>query len=291
MTKAMTKEVKTNFIYKQIWTNCHRENKNFNLLICGQVGSGKSYAGLEFARQIDPNFKINRICFSVKELLELMNSKQLKKGSAIIMDESAGSEENVDSRAFMSTENKLMGFIQTTCRALNLFMLFIAPSQKQIDIRVRTIGVGGILVMKKIYREQGYARADFYWQTFNPKTGKVYTPKPRIYNNKTGERKIIDYILIQKPPQDLIQKYEAKKKEFIQNNLNKWLEQLKEKEKQKEIESKPVGDQIEELKKQILENPDKYKTLKGKYSKDIIQYKLNIPNRLAGVIHNELLKG
>ncbi|MDD4082232.1 MAG: hypothetical protein PHD05_02480 [Sphaerochaetaceae bacterium] len=290
MTKAMTKEVKTNFIYKEIWTNCHRENKNFNLLICGQVGSGKSYAGLEFARQIDPNFEIGNICFSVKELLELMNNNKLKKGSAIIMDESAGSEENVDSRAFMSKENKLMGFIQTTCRALNLFMIFIAPSQNQIDVRVRTIGVGGILAMKKIYREQGYSRADFYWQTFNPKTGKVYTPKPRLTNVKTGERKIVDYVLIQKPPKDLIQKYESKKKQFIQNNLEKWLKQLKDKEQQKDILTKPMSEQIEELKKIVLNEPNKYQTNKGKFSKDIIQYKLNIPNRLAGVIHNELLK-
>lgn len=290
MTEAIPEHIKNNFLYHEIYKRCHFENKNFTLLVAGQVGTSKSYSSIRIAEDLDPNFSIDRVCFSVQELLALMDEGKLKKGSAIIMDESAGSEQNIDSRDFMSQENKIMSFVATTCRALNLFMIFIAPSVKQIDLRTRTIGVGGILILKKVYYKQGYARGDFYWQTFNPRTGKIYTPKPRLYDSETGNRTLVDFVLIPKPSQELITKYEKKKNTFIQDNIKRWRKQLTDKEQKNQTENKTNMETLEETKTKIMKTPTQYKNLRGRFSAHLIQAKIGLSESLSRAVALELNK-
>ncbi len=290
MTDAIPEHIKNNFLYHEIYKRCHLENKNFTLLVAGQVGVGKSFSSLRIAQDLDPTFNIDRVCFSVSELLALMDTGHLNKGSAIIMDEASGSEENIDSRSFMSAENKIMSFVATTCRALNLFMIYISPSVKQIDLRVRTIGVGGTLVLKKVYREQGYTRGDFYWQTFNPRTGKIYTPKPRLYNPKTGTRTLVDYVLIPKPSQDLVKTYEQKKNQFIHNNLKKWRKQLEDKEKNKTTKNQTEPELMIQLKKKILQSPSEYKNQRLRFSSHIIKAKLGTTESMSRALSQMLNK-
>ena len=290
MTEAIPEHIKNNFLYHEIHKRCQIENKNFTLLVAGQVGCGKSYSALRIAQDMDKTFDITRVCFSVSELLALMDEGKLKKGSAIIMDEASGSEENIDSRSFMSTENRIMSFVATTCRALNLFVIYITPSVRQIDLRVRSIGVGGTLILKKVYREHGYTRGEFYWQTFNARSGKIYTPKPRLYDTKTGKRTLVDYVLIPKPSEELIKTYEQKKSSFIQDNLKRWRQQLQDKENNKT--EKPTAPRLtlDELKETILSNPEEYKNPSGRYSSQLIKAKLSVSDVTSRALSQTLNK-
>ena len=57
------------------------KNKNFLGFISGQTGSGKSWSSIAIAEQLDPEFNIDRCVFSGLELMALINSGELKRGS------------------------------------------------------------------------------------------------------------------------------------------------------------------------------------------------------------------
>jgi len=71
----------------------------------GQTGSGKSWSALSIAEMLDPDFHMRQVIFKGTELLALINSNKLKRGSVIIWDE-AGID--LSNRAWMSATNKLL---------------------------------------------------------------------------------------------------------------------------------------------------------------------------------------
>ena len=64
-----------------------RNNKNFLGFLSGPTGSGKSYCCLRIAEEVDPDFTLERVVFNGIDLMNLVNSGKLKKGSVIIFEE------------------------------------------------------------------------------------------------------------------------------------------------------------------------------------------------------------
>ena len=73
----------------------------------GPTGSGKSYGAIRLAERIDPNFSVNRIVFTVKDFIHLMN-QGLPKGSVIVFDD-AGL--GINSREWQSLPSKIFGML------------------------------------------------------------------------------------------------------------------------------------------------------------------------------------
>lgn len=212
----------------------------------GKTGGGKSYAGLRICSDLDPAFSAERIVFSVEEFLSLLKNGdslgKLKTGSAVLFDEIAGSERAADSRSSMSRTNKLLGYLATTMRFRKIFVVFCAPQLSQIDKNIRKIGIKSILNFKRIDFKKKRSIARLHWLNPSPiYSDKLYIPLPRIRDKKTGDVTIIDSVSIPLPPKFLIDAYERKKEKFFQENLNRWLAELKgEKKEGKKVNMKKL---------------------------------------------------
>ncbi|MDS0257732.1 hypothetical protein ApAK_08680 [Thermoplasmatales archaeon AK] len=61
-----------------------RKNRNVIALFVGDTGSGKSLSAIRLAERVDPSFGVDRVVFTVKDFLALVNSG-LSPGSVIVM--------------------------------------------------------------------------------------------------------------------------------------------------------------------------------------------------------------
>ena len=265
MTEKVPQHISENPFYKKIWNDVHRKNKNFTGLVVGQTGSGKSYGALRFCEDLDENFGLDRVCFSVREMIDLLDSGKLKRGDCILFDEVAG-EGGADSRNFMSRENEIMSFLVTTFRTLGFIVWFVAPFSSQIDKRLRQIGVSAILEFKGVVDyEHKLSKCVWKWAFFSHMTGGTYLPKPRLFD-ADGNKIIIDAVFVPKPSQKLIDAYEKKKTDYVLNNIHKWSEELHER-------SESSGKNLEEIVKGVLSSPEPYMTHHGKINAGIVRFR------------------
>ena len=98
-----------------------KQNKNFLGFISGPTGSGKSWSSISIAEQLDPTFTDERIVFSGIELMKLINSDKLKKGSVIVFEEAGIGMSN---KNWQSTINKMLNFLIQTFRHRNFVLIF-----------------------------------------------------------------------------------------------------------------------------------------------------------------------
>jgi len=117
-----------------------RQNKNNLVSIVGGTGSGKSYSGISIGEimsdWIGVPFTIDNIVFSLKELMNLVNSGTLKKGSVIVADEFQCS---ISAREFQSEANKVFNYLLSTFRHLNLTLIFCTPFETLLDKNARRL--------------------------------------------------------------------------------------------------------------------------------------------------------
>jgi len=129
-------------------------NKNWDYfaVIAGIPGVGKSTLAQQLATYLDPTFNNDRICFSAKEYIE--KSNQMKKGEAIMLDESfADMNANVTrSPEFVA----LLNHIQKI-RQKNLFHILILPDFFSLSKNIAIFRTSHLFV---VYHED-YKRGRF----------------------------------------------------------------------------------------------------------------------------------
>ena len=97
---------------KSIWLlrwirNRIKKNRNLIALFIGDTGSGKSLSSIRLAETVDPNFNVDRIVFTVKDFLALVNSG-LPPGSVIIFDD-AGL--GINARLWQEVSARIFGML------------------------------------------------------------------------------------------------------------------------------------------------------------------------------------
>lgn len=187
----------------------HKSNKNFLGFFSGKTGSGKSYSSISVCEQIDKNFTVNNVVFSTLELLELINSGKLKRGSAICFEE-MGVDANV--RSWMSKTNKTINYLLQTFRKQGFCLIMNSPYIEFIDSATR-----------KLFHAE-------FRTSFIDKEHDVCVVYPRLlyFNQKKqifgGRRLIIRKNKVRckinswgipKPSEKLVEEYELKKDEYI----------------------------------------------------------------------------
>ena len=295
MVQKMPSIIKNNFIYGRVWNLIRHEEMNAIFLFNGDVGRGKSTGALRFGEDLDPTFSLERVCFSITELLKLVqegDSKgKLKRGSVIVFDEAAGSDDSIDAREALTHTNKIVSKFTTISRAKGLIIIYCTPLRSQLDKRVRLIGVTGSMNFFSIDRVNKRSRANFYWSYVSASSDKVFTPRPRILNMETHKIIDIPYVTIPLPNKELVKAYKAKKSIFIDFNISKWYNQMKEKRVKKR------GPDLAYMKaayKKAMDNLDSLYDVSGKLSVAMIRFKLgvsdNISRQLKSIIEVELGK-
>jgi len=236
-SRAMPKKVKQCFLYRRAWRNVFRKKKNATFIFVGDVGSGKSTAGLRLCEDLDQKFSVERVVFSVKDFLRLIEKGdsigKLRPGSAILFDEIAGSEEGADSRSAMSKVNQRMSFLATTYRAKRYITVYCSPLLTQIDARVRRVGITAILDFQGIDFKANYSYARPYWIVVQKFSGKEYNPSPRLKDKESGKLRKVRTVHFPLPSSDLLKAYEKKKMRFLDSSIARWRQQLEKEEKSK----------------------------------------------------------
>jgi len=200
-----------------------KKNQNNLISIVGRTGSGKTWSGIsicEIMSKIDGvPFGIEHIVFSLTELMNLINSGKLKRGSKVIFDEP---QISIGAREFQSEANKVFNFLLTTFRHRNLSLFFCTPYETLLDkstrklfhVRIETMNINKnaqTCRLKPRYIEY----SDFKTEPYRKQLVVVF----KDINGVNKQHKLF-YWDIPKPSQKLIEQYEQKKLEFT-TRLNK----------------------------------------------------------------------
>lgn len=145
MTLVMTKRGTGSYFLSYILKRVER-NKNFLAAITGPTGSGKSYAAMRISELLDPSFSIDRVVFTPKEFMQLLNSGTLSRGSVVLFDEAGV---GISAKAWQSVQNKLLSYVLQTFRHRNFIVLFTSPhlgfmdasSRKMLHSYMETVGI------------------------------------------------------------------------------------------------------------------------------------------------------
>ena len=211
------------------------KHKNFLGMISGPTGSGKSWAGLSICSMVDSTFGPDRIITSMKQLMKLINSGKLKKGSAILWDE-AGID--IDAKSWQSLTNKLINSLLQTFRHQQFILLFTAPYMDFIDAGTRKLFHAEFSVLSIDYTKKKTKIRPQLIQ-YNSRFKKFYYKYLRVTKPPRGVVKINKWN-VPKPSNWLISEYEAIKSNFT-TELNISIEkQLDSIEKGKITEKKPL---------------------------------------------------
>jgi hypothetical protein len=106
------------------------QKKDFDYFIAidGLEGSGKSVFGMQIAKILDPNFNLEKICYSAKDFIKaVINAKPY---SCIVFDEAFT---GLSSRSALSEINQLLVSLMMEMRQKNLFIILIMPSVFMLD--------------------------------------------------------------------------------------------------------------------------------------------------------------
>lgn len=101
-----------------------RRNKNVLAACVGDTGSGKSYAVLRICEVLDPNFSINRVCFTAKKFMEIAGDPKIKPGSCIVLDEAGIS---MDNYTWWAQHERMLNWLLQTFRYKRLICFITVP--------------------------------------------------------------------------------------------------------------------------------------------------------------------
>jgi ABC-type dipeptide/oligopeptide/nickel transport system ATPase component len=105
-----------------------KRDRDYVMVIDGEEGSGKSVLAQQIARELDPKFNIDNICFNADQFIAKL--KGSAKNTCIILDEAYSS---ANSRASLTEVNRSLIGVATEMRQRNLYVIIVIPSFFDLD--------------------------------------------------------------------------------------------------------------------------------------------------------------
>jgi len=221
-----------------------KKNENFLCSINGGTGMGKTYSGISIAHKIcsvnGREFDIHFIPFSFVELMRLISSGKLKKGSVIVFDEP---QIAIGSKDHQSNINKAFHNLASTFRHKNYIMFFCNPYLEDLDKSVRKLFHAQFQIVSKDEKNKLVTIKPYYLQ-WNSQKDKFYRHFLKIVHKVPGKsRSSVSQLKswkVEHPPKELVEPYELKKSAFTDSLNAKIEEGLKklEQDDAKKIEDK-----------------------------------------------------
>lgn len=259
-----------------------KKNKNFLGFISGQTGSGKSWSTLRICEELDNEFNIERVVFSGLELMELINSGKLRKGSAICFEE-VGVEMN--SRNWASITNKMLHYLLQTFRHKGFILIMNSPFMDFVDSATRKLFHAEMQTIG-IDFEKGEVRLKPQLIQYNSRLQKFYYKRLRVIRPEGVVP--VDVWRVNKPSKALIEAYEQKKTDYttkLNQKIMVELQSLDSKERA-DIKHRSYGKPLTEIQAQLVND-----LKEGKSLKDIITQRQKPYNTLRSMMTHLHKKG
>lgn len=260
-----------------------KQNKNNLVSLIGRTGSGKTYSAMgicEIMSKIDGvPFTIEHVVFSLRELMDLINSGNLKKGSKIVFDEP---QVSISSREFQSEANKIFNYLLSTFRHRNLTLFFCTPFETLLDKNTRKLFHARFETLS-INRKNNTCRIKPRYIEYNDFKVEPYRKQLIIsFQDKKGNRLAhkLFYWDIPKPSEELIIAYEKKKLEFT-STLNK---NITERLRKYDDAGKSLTVEKTEVKKERKELTDKQKRV----MEVLANNKYETASKILGISYNAI---
>jgi adenylate kinase family enzyme len=259
MVAPMPEHFKKNFIYRHCYNNVWQRDMNATFVIVGTPGKGKSTLGLKIAEDLDKTFTVDRVCYSVQDMVALLAKRTqtgkaaLKPGSVVLFDEIVNDSGSY-SRTALSKHNQIMNFVIANMRARRIILIICLPKFTQLDKDIREVGLTGVFQMITIDRVRQRSKAKFKWRNADEITGNMIDPFPRLVDPNSKEKFKITRVWFGKPSKELENAYKKKKFEYMINSAEKWLSMLTNKDGSKKLVH------ARDIAKEIAANPEKFKT-------------------------------
>jgi len=244
----------TSLLVKDIHNRVYNLNKNWLGIIVGGTGSGKSYAALRLAEQIDPNFSIDQVVFSAEEFLKLLSSGKLTRGNVVIWDEAGV---GIPRREWYSISNKLINYILQTFRYENLAVIFTVPTMAFIDSNSQKLFHCSIETLN-INKKYKTCECKVKRMEYQPLTDKTYF---KFYRNN---HIVLSRTYLKLAHRDLRIAYERKKSSWASDLKESALQDLLQLKRKKEI-TQNRSKNAEEFAKEILKKPKLERKLSTRY--------------------------
>lgn len=229
------------------------KNKNFIVLISGQTGSGKSWAGLSIAKMLNPDFSIDRVVFGLRGLMNLINSgENHKAGTVFVWDEF---QIDAGNRNWQSLTNKMLNSLLSTFRHKRFVLIITAPYSDFLDSQARKLIHAEFETMKIDYQTKK-TKLKCHLLQYNSRYKKFYYKYLRVRD----QRKLIAPLKawnIPCPDRELIEGYEKLKSEFttkLNASIQKQLDELEPSESKDK--KKPLTELQEKALKLMIELKD-----------------------------------
>lgn len=194
-----------------------KKNKNFLGFISGQTGSGKSWASLSICEELDPKFDITRCVFGGLELMNLINSGILKRGSAIVFEE-AGVE--MSNKNWQSITNKMLNYLLQTFRHRGFILIMNSPYMDFVDASTRKL-FHAEMQMTGIDKDNKQGLLKPQLMQYNSRLRKFYFKRLKVIRPE-GKLPVNSW-RVDKPSAVLVEAYETKKREYT-DRLNKTIQ-------------------------------------------------------------------
>lgn len=200
-----------------------KQNKNNLISLIGKTGSGKTWTAIsicEIMSKMDGvPFTIEHVVFSLRGLMDLINSGTLKKGSKIVFDEP---QVSISAREFQSEANKVFNYLLSTFRHRNLTLIFCTPFESLLDKNTRKL-IHARFETMSINKNNNTCRIKPRFLEYSDYKTEPYRKQLIVmFRDENGRNKTkkLFYWDVPKPSKELIEQYEKKKLEFT-TNLNK----------------------------------------------------------------------
>lgn len=204
-----------NSIHKEILTKAkkvvHEMNNSFVCIVDGKSGVGKSTFAIQIAKNLDPNFTIDKIAWTPKKLIDLM--EHAKKGDAIMFDEGMA----VNSRSATSAINKAIIISLSQIRSRNIFIIININSIFDID---KAISIHRADILFHIYTKDDKVDGEKRIKVYGRRTLKfLYIKGKKFYDYSSAPN------FFARPPKKYVflineKLYEARKRKETMENVD-----------------------------------------------------------------------
>jgi hypothetical protein len=263
----------------EIRTQLTEQDENYNLIVTGIPGRGKSGTALELARRIDPTFTEEKVVFTPDDFIDHLDSPLATPGSVIIFDEAGCGRSAYESQQKMQIA---MNKVLQSHRYLNLCVIYTASFMSFIIKNDRKLAHANFKVFKKEQNPTRRVIGKWYDLKWSENLQKNLTIFKRYHVNQAPL--IIAELAVPHPPMDLWNKYRKREKPFKESVRSDYKTQ-RELQKDPQLLNRQHREeamiQVKKYADKARKNIERYKGKRGAFNSKKLAVGLNIGTKMA----------